>query len=341
MRKILIGTLLLLSSVLFAQEDSTEVFDYSQFGEAAGVKRFCTQKVLNQTPQKIISIGLERYGSFSMPDIPVAALLPAMQSFNVSNLSALRAQLNLPVVSTNKVIWQLGLNYWGSKFNIQDPNTNQFTKRLGSNMMTSAGINSTIFKPLNEKKFLILQASADANAVFEKISDINNKALTLSATAIYGWKISEKNMIGTGIARTYRAGQLIHVPVLFWNKTFNDKWGMELLLPARGHLRYNFSTSNMLQMGFELEGNQFWMNLPGSGTPTESVFIQRGELKPRIMWDKKISGFIWLNAQVGMRYNWRFDVMDSYDEKKVSERYFTSNLGNPLYFNISLNLVSP
>jgi hypothetical protein len=37
-------------------------------------------------------------------------------------------------------------------------------------------------------------------------------------------------MIGTGLARTYRAGQLMHLPVLFWNKTFNDKWGMELLL---------------------------------------------------------------------------------------------------------------
>jgi hypothetical protein len=161
----------------------------------------------------------------------------------------------------------------------------------------------------------------------------------VSATAIYGWKTSEKNMIGTGIARTYRAGQLIHVPVLFWNKTFNDRWGMELLLPAKGHLRYNISTSNMLQAGFELEGNQFSMRLPNS--PNGKVFIQRGEFKPRIMWDKKISGFIWFNVQAGLRYNYRFDVMNQYDAKKDNQRYFTSNLGNPLFFNFSLNFVSP
>jgi len=71
-----------------------------------------------------------------------------------------------------------------------------------------------------------------------------------------------KNMIGAGLARTYRAGRLLHVPVLFWNKTFNDKWGMELLLPARGFVRYNFSTTSMLQAGFELEGNQFLVRLP-------------------------------------------------------------------------------
>jgi hypothetical protein len=95
----------------------------------------------------------------------------------------------------------------------------------------------------------------------------------------------------------------------------------------------------MLQAGFELEGNQFSMRLPNSQNGT--VFIQRGEFKPRIMWDKKISGFIWLNAQVGMRSNWRFDVMKEYNARKDSQRYFTSNLSNPLYFNISINLVSP
>ncbi len=322
-----------------AQQDSTESFDYSQFGDAEGVKRYCSQKVLNQTPQRIVSIGFESHGAFTMPDVRLAAMLPASQNFDVNRVSALRAQVNIPVISTNKFIWQLGANYWGSRFSIKNPGTNLFAKNLNGSAMTSAGVNSTLFKPLNEKNFMIFQASADFNGVFNTFSDISGKAFTLSATAIYGWKTTEKNMIGTGIARTYRAGQIIHVPVLFWNKTFNDRWGMELLLPARGHIRYNFSTSSMLQAGFELEGNQFWMNLANS--KNGAVYIQRGELKPRIMWDKKITGFFWLNAQAGLRYNWRFDVMDEYNARKESLRYFTSNLGNPLFFNISLNFVSP
>jgi hypothetical protein len=331
--------LLLVSSSLIAQEDTTEVFDYSKFGDAEGVKRYCTQKVLNQSAQRIVSFGYEHHGGFSMPDVRLAYMLPASQNFTVNKVAAIRAQVNIPVISTNKFIWQLGANYWGSRYTIENPGTNLFAKALHEGTMTSAGINSTIFKPLNEKNFLILQGSTDANGIFNNLSDVNGKSITFSATAIYGWKTSEKNMIGAGLARTYRAGQIIHLPVLFWNKTFNDKWGMELLLPARGFLRYNVSTTNMFQVGFELEGNQFWMNLPNS--MNGSVFIQRGEIKPRIMWDKKISGFIWLNAQAGLRYNYRFDVMNEYDARKESLRYFTSNLGNPFYFNISLNLVSP
>jgi hypothetical protein len=78
-----------------------------------------------------------------------------------------------------------------------------------------------------------------------------------------------------------------------------------------------------------------------ANSPNGNVFIQRSELRPRIMWDKKLSGFIWLNAQAGLRYNWRFDVMNQYDARKDNLRYFTSNLGNPLFFSISLNFVSP
>ena len=75
MHKILLGGLILISTVATAQVDTTDNFDYSKFGEPEGVKRYCTQKVLNQTPQKIISIGFEKYGSFRMPGVPLGGML--------------------------------------------------------------------------------------------------------------------------------------------------------------------------------------------------------------------------------------------------------------------------
>jgi hypothetical protein len=231
----------------------------------------------------------------------------------------------------------MGLSYWGSSYSVANPTVNSFASSLSKNSLVTAGINTTVFKPLNEKNFMIFQASTDLNGLFSSSKDMQSKAITTSATLIYGWKTSDNNMIGTGIARTYRAGQLIHVPVLFWNKTFNEKWGMELLLPARAYLRYNFSTSNMLQAGFELEGNQYWANVPS----VENAYIQRGEIKPRIMWDKKLSGFLWINLQAGLRYNYRFDVAKTYNASDEKQNYFSSNLGNPFFFNVTLNFVSP
>jgi hypothetical protein len=274
-----------------------------------------------------------------MPGVRASATSAVVQDFTINQVSAIKAQINIPIISNTKIIWQLGANYWASRFNVDNPSNNSFAQTLDSKALTTTGINSTIFKPLNEKNFLIVQASADMNGLFQRFSDISSEAITVSGTIIYGWKTSDRNMIGTGISRTYRAGQILHVPVLFWNRSFNDKWGMELLLPARGHVKYNFSTSNILQLGFELEGNQFLMNLPNS--QNGKVFIQRGELKPRVAWDRKITGFLWMSAQAGFRYNWRFDVMNQYDAREESQRYFSSKLGNPFYFNLSLNFVSP
>jgi hypothetical protein len=340
MRYLLVLGFLFFSKILTAQvADSTVVddMDYSKFGDAEGVKRFATQKVLNQTPNRIVSVGYEYHGGFSMPGV-LQYPLTTPKDFKANRLSGLRAQVNIPVISNTKLIWQLGANYWGSNLKFDTTGNNAFITKLQSKGMHTAGINTTIFKPLNEKNFLIFQASADVNGVFDGLDEVNSKAITISGAIIYGWKKSEKNMFGIGISRTYRAGQAIFVPIVLWNKTFNDRWGMEMLLPARAHLRRNFSTSNILQLGYELEGNQYWMS---TASPNGQVFIQRGEFKPRLMWDKKIKGFFWLNAQAGLRYNWRFDVMNEYDARKDSQLFFRSKLNNPFYFSIGLNFVSP
>ena len=156
LQRIFVGFLIICSNAAIAQVDSAEVIDYSKFGDAEGVKRYTTQKILNQLPQRIVSLGYEYHDGFDMPGVPISSMLPAMQNFRVSQVSALKAQVNVPVISTNKIIWQLGANYWGSKFNVENPGNNLFAKSLDNRSMITSGINSTIFKPLNEKNFLIL-----------------------------------------------------------------------------------------------------------------------------------------------------------------------------------------
>jgi hypothetical protein len=64
-------------------------------------------------------------------------------------------------------------------------------------------------------------------------------------------------------------------------------------------------------------------------------------MKPRISFERQIKGFIWLAAQAGWRYNWRYDGFLTQNPIKNEKPAFTNTLGNPLYFNLSLNFVSP
>lgn len=329
---------------LQAQEDSTDVFDmedFSQYGDAAEVKRYATQKTLNQTPAKLISIGYEGQLGHRL-DITGTAPGGVTRGNRVSAAISPRVMANFPIISNDRWIVNLGGQYWGTLYRINaEPPENRLelpASYLHDQMLHSGGALVTVFKPLNQKNFILAQAGADFNAAFPSGQALSARAITFSASAIYGWKHSDRNMIGIGASRTYRMGRVIHVPLLYWNRTLNDRWGYELLLPARGFVRRNFSPQSIGLFGFELEGNQYL--LPGARPGNRTLFLQRGEIKPRIQWERQLHNFIWLSLQAGARINGRFNFTDRYYGREEHE-IFRTGLGPAPYFNISFNLVSP
>lgn len=225
--KRLLNTLgLLLPLFMYAQDSSkpAPTFTFEDVDNTP-VKVYCNQKILNQTPNRFISIGYEYQTSSNL----TAAISPRGDSRQIDAMQGLRVSFNTPLISKNKLIISLGGQYARTAFN----GTNQFPyplfPQLVNDGLHTAGLNTTIFKPLNEKNFIIVQLNADANWLAPTLKNINTKAITFSATAIYGWKKSESEMFGLGVSRTYRMGRLIYVPVVLYNKTFNDKWGQKLL----------------------------------------------------------------------------------------------------------------
>ena len=143
--------------VSIAQPDDEE--DYSNYGTEEGVKRFCTPKVVGLSPQRLISIGYEFAGPHSINAAGLGAF--AAQSGEVNNYMGLNISANLPVIATHKFLLNLGMNYVGSNYSFKnDALTNPFLQSLNGNIRTF-GLNATIFKPLNEKNYLLGFVSGD------------------------------------------------------------------------------------------------------------------------------------------------------------------------------------
>lgn len=320
--------------------------DFGEFGDADGkkVQNYATQKVLYLSPTKLISVGYEAQTGFDLTSVG-SNRQEVARTESVDRFRGLRLAANAPVISRSNFILNLGLTYWNTDVQFDTPNLPNQWQAL-SRGLRSTGINATVFKPLDERRYVLLQANADQNGNYRNLGDLSSKGMTYSGTAIYGWKPTDQLMWGLGVTRTYRAGQLLHIPVVLYNRTFNPKWGVEVIFPARANLRRSFGTSSLLMFGYELEGNTYYLGRDQAGTG--DLYLRRGELKPRITYERQLSGFVWLSAQVGYRHNWRFDIFDNKNptgEREGllgSEPYrFENTLGNPLYFNISVNLVSP
>ena len=344
MKRILILAFYCLIPLLsFAQTDTTKTksdeIDFDSFGDADDkkVKTFCTQKVNYLSPTKLISIGYEMQLPFHLTSTSVNNITKTINTTDthVNSFGGLRVGLNTPIISKSSFILNLGLTFWNTQVSVQNPERSIFFQRINS--MNSTGLNLTAFKPLNDKQFLIFQVNADLSGNYGNLDGQLSKAMTYSGTAIYGWKKNDNFMWGLGVTRTYRAGQLLHIPVILYNRTFNPTWGIETTFPAKLNVRRNFSPTSYLMLGYEIEGNAFYLGQINNS----NVFFRRGEMKPRITFETKLTGFVWLSAQAGLRYNWRFDAYDTQNPTANENRVFSITLGSPLYFNVSLNFVSP
>lgn len=361
LKRYVLGLVLVLPLIASAQTDSsTTDEDWDMYGNLdfadKGAKRFATSKVLNLSPARLISIGYEAVGGAGLtsPSIPNPNTPSDTSSSRIGLSQGLRLQANIPLVSRNNIIWQMNLNYQDQYYMFEETSSlsHPLHRWLSRNGLRSAGLGFTLFKPFDEKNFILLQASADASGDYgwKRLPSMGN--LRYSAALLYGRKVSDRFMWGAGISRTYRVGELNYVPVVLLNWTSaSGKWGVECLLPARGSLRRTFSPRSLASLGFELEGQSYRLeNVDNDISVNQpNLELRRSELRLRLEYQRSLSGFYWIGIQAGLRYNYAFEV-DSFGNN--NHEFFRGFFGNQPYLlenslqhtwfvAVTFNLVSP
>ncbi len=347
---------------------ATDDEDFSMYDEVGfadqSARRYCSPKIEGLSPAKLISIGYDfqaGYGLGAGAFQSIGGQNWGEDSARVLNSRGIRLGFNIPVISRTNLVWQMGANYWEQRYAMEGLNgaplasPHPLLQTLSENGLRTMGINTTLFKPLDDRRFLLFQGSADLNGNFSPLGLMPLKYLKYSAALVYGIRPNEKKQWGLGLARTYRVGELNYIPVFLFNWTdASNKWGTEILFPARAHVRYTINPRNMLFGGFELEGQSYrlWNNAGTSSFAlrNDDLEIRRGEIRLRALYEFSVKDFVWLSLQAGYRINYRYAV-DRLEGGREIYRAFgllsdapyvmENNLSNPLYFNISLNLVSP
>ncbi|WP_338814834.1 DUF6268 family outer membrane beta-barrel protein [Bernardetia sp. Wsw4-3y2] len=331
--------------------DEEEEFSMDGFEEADDtvIKKYCNNKINNLNPTTLIGLSYDfMFGSELESINPDDSDSTFSYKSPISLNHGIRLDANIPLVSKSNIIFNATFSYWESRYNFDQVDTRDaLALSLNNNPLRTATLGILAFKPLDEKHFLIFQAATSLNGNYsigtydagEVEPDFGKMKYT--ASLLYGWKKSDNQNLAIGVTRTYRGGKLLHVPIFMWNKTFNNKWGMELLLPARGSLRYNFSAKSSLNFGYELEGQSYLLqNSPNNDIfATNNYELSKSEIRGRIELNKALSSFIRLNLQAGVAPAYRFDLANgaSNDANEVS----IGSLGLPMYFRIGLNFVSP
>ncbi len=364
LRRLPLLLLLLIAAPLLAQQDtippSDEEEDYSQYDNLdfadAKAKRFCSQKIFDLSPTRFISLMWDAQGPYDLRFSPIGswaedADAPVAEEGRATYTGGLRLQANIPVVSRNSIIWQLGATHWDTRYAISPTSTTDaaagLMRELADRGLRTTGLNTTLFKPLNETQFIIFQGSADLSGDYFLDDPQGLRYLRYSAAALWGRRPHDRLQWGVGISRTYRVGAVNYIPVVLWNYTApNRKWGIEALLPARGHYRRTFNPRSLLLAGWELEGQSY--RIARLSTEASSLEIRRGELRLRVEHQRQLKGFVWLSIQAGYRYDWTFDADNLPEGREFFRGFFgdqpfamLNSLGGAVYGQVGIHLVSP
>ena len=324
--KLTTAIIVLTSTPILAQTEteSTDSYDdidwslYDDLGfEDESIKRYANAKIEGLSPAKLISFGYDFQSPYTITpgDLTLGdgTIIAGGEALQVNSTAGIRAGFNLPVVSQTNLVWQMGANYWNTSYNYAEAPTsadNPLHQTLSEHGLRTSGVNTTIYKPLDEEQFILFQGSADMSGTYGS-SLIPAQYLKYSAAVLWGKRPTEKKQWAVGVARTYRVGELNYIPVILYNKTSaNNKWGTEALFPARVHVRRTINPRNMVFLGYELQGQSFRMyeNLPGFDIRDEDLEIRRGEIRVRAIYEFSLKNFIWMSVQAGYRINYRYDV---------------------------------
>lgn len=265
----------------------------------------------------------------------------------------LRLNANIPVISRSSILWQVGANWWDTRYRYDQLVENSYVAQLlARNGLRTTGLNTTVFKPLGETSFILAQGAADLSGDYGILEFQPLRYLRYSGALVWGRRPHDRKQWGVGVARTYRVGEMNYIPVFLFNYTsLNRKWGTEILFPARAHYRRTFNPRSLLLAGYELEGQSYLLrdvpsDFDGGVGPIE---IRRGEARARVEYQRQLVGFIWIAAQLGYRHNWSFNADYTPENGRDFFRGFfgdqsyamLNQIGNPLYFQLTLNLLSP
>ncbi|WP_375433789.1 DUF6268 family outer membrane beta-barrel protein [uncultured Hymenobacter sp.] len=300
-------------------------------------QEFATPSVVNQGPSKGIIFHYERMPRFGVTSTAKVENLPNY-SADASKNARLIFKGYVPMLNHPHLKLILGINYEREEFKFRSaPTTYEFYDNIEDKALKTLGAQLAVIRPVNTVNWYIFRIKGELSGDYTS-SELNVKDyLRVSSEFLYGWKRSPEFSWGVGVQLGYTFGRFSPYPAVLYNRTFNSRWGVEAIFPARIAVRYNVSPRSILTAGYTVDGYNYIIKLnnplvrrlengqPEPGiAPLRTLELRETEVKFRGRWERELYDFIWLGVEGGYRYNYAFDAFDrtNDDRQKIIDSQF-------------------
>ncbi len=218
-------------------------------------------------------------------------------------------KLKVPIIHKPKFTLLVGFAHYREKYDVSNLSNGELSvlNTINDRTLKSSRLSLYMIKPINNKIYLALKADASFNGDYNGIINFDKRYLKYNIGLLVG--IKSRPDVEWGMGLLFRSSFIrSSVPVLpfgIYNRTFNEKWGIEAILPVSLKVRYNINPKSLILFGPEYESRSYSLdniNNGGNNAYSES-FMKRSEMKFSVTFERQISNWIWLNAQTGYSHN--------------------------------------
>lgn len=249
-------------------------------------------------------------------------------------------KLRAPIILKDGFKMAAGIKYFVEEFNFERAETLDypFYKNLENRSLKSIRGEVFMVKPTRTNKYFLLRLSAGLNGDYQSESFTKSDFFKFSISPLIGWKKNDYVSYAFGLAFSYGFGRRSIYPLIAYNKTFNNQWGIESILPAQIKLRYStLNQKNFCYAIAELHGSNYSIRLDEA--KDDLVFLNKSEVRFLLTWEREIHDWLWFGVEGGLRTNINFDLSD---DASINSKVIVDNeLNTAIIYNFSIFVVPP
>ena len=260
----------------------------------------------------------------------------------ISSNSRWEFKLRAPIMLKPHLKIALGLRYFQEDFefkNVEESNY-PFYESLNDKNLKSLGATLYVIRPFLGNKFFLLRARGSLNGDYTKDDQFSaGDFFRVSVAPMIGWKKDPYTSFAVGAAFGVDFGRYTVYPVFSYNQSFNQKWGIESLLPVKVKLRYTPDPKNLFYLKTEFKGANYRISLNDPNLEMDRLYnLQKLEVRYLLTYEREIHDWLWVGLESGLRSNVRFNLDESdFGRDTVIE----SNFGTAFMLKFSLFVVPP
>ncbi|WP_439881134.1 DUF6268 family outer membrane beta-barrel protein [Pontibacter sp. MBLB2868] len=321
------------------------IFIYEQHAQAQSpevetLEEYATPNVRGMGKSRGVIVGYERLPNFDIDsesdDPKIGNGSGRVHRHNKFYVRAFAPAVNKP---QTKVI--VGIDYKLEEFNFSEisPSSYSLYRYLEDKDLKSLGLQVAYLHSMDNRRFYLFRIKGELNGDYTRDNISIPDYLKVTLDLAYGWKRTPDYALGIGLQLGYAYGRQSIYPGILFNKTFNDKWGVESIFPANARVRYNFDEKTLLYGGYRLEGASY--DIFANSTALQEfgeIEFRRTDIKGLLRLEREIYDFIWFGVEGGFRQYYRHRI---FDEVGSRDPLITNDLAGAGYVNVEIFLVPP